>query len=150
MVERISARQSARSTVTVGCKLPNGLLLRLFNMVPTDVPVMGGGTKTVLQADPVGEPVKINGYAVPFGMRPRFGIISDIALTKGVPADFWHEWLKQNQKLDVVVKGLIFAHGDTDRVEDAAEERGPELKCGLEPLDPEHLPNKKIETADVA
>lgn len=148
-MERIAARQSSKSTVTVGCKTPNGVLLRLFKMVPTDVPVMGGGTKTVNQAEQLGEPVFVKGYAVPAGKRPRFNIIADMAITKGVPADFWHEWLKQNQELDLVKRGLIFAHGDTDRVEDAAEERGPELKCGLEPLDPDNLPNKRIETADV-
>lgn len=149
MVERVSARDSAKATVTVACKLPNGLLLRLFKMEDVDTPVMGGGVKTIKEAQPIGEPVKINGYAVPYGKRPRFSIISDMALTKDVPAAFWHEWLKQNQKLDVVVKGLIFAHGDTDRVEHAAAERGEELFCGLEPLDPENLPTKRIETADV-
>lgn len=35
------------ASVTVGCKLPHGLTMRVFDMVETQEPVMGGGFRAV-------------------------------------------------------------------------------------------------------
>lgn len=136
----------AGETVTVACKLPNGLLLRVFDMVPGFEPVLGGGTREIKVARQKGEPVKINGNAVPFGMPPAYTIIGGYALTPNVDAAFWAEWLKHNADSDVVKSGLIHAHATPDAVQKESRNR-EKVKSGLEPLDPEN-PMKGIKRAD--
>lgn len=97
-------------TVTVACKLPNGLLLRVFQMVDSNEPVMGGGWRDVKRAEPFGEQVHIKGYALPANMQGIGLHVGGYALTPNVDADFWELWLNQNRDADYVRNGLIFAH----------------------------------------
>ncbi len=122
-------------TVTVACKAPNGIFMRLFEMKPHVEPVLGGGTREVHQAVQVGPMVKINGYAAEAGKMPASGaeVIKGYALTPGVPADFFEEWLKQNQDHDLVLNGLIFAHAQPNSVK--AQIRENESRWdGLQPM----------------
>lgn len=148
------AQASGKSkTVTVGCKLPHGLQLRLFKMVEFVEPVLGGGTRTGKRAEMVGSVVKINGYAAPFGERPQNQVVGGLtgyALTFGVDREFFEEYLRQNRDSDVVKNGLLFAADGEQRARDIAKERRG-VKNGLEPLDPNNLPRVsrrlKVETA---
>lgn len=96
-------------TVTVACKIPNGLILRLFEMIDTNE-VTPTGYRSIKKAQPKGPQVTIAGYSREFMQAARAPIASGFALTRGVDADFWEEWLNQNQDSDCVRNGLIFAH----------------------------------------
>lgn len=119
-------------TVTVACKIPNGLILRLFEMVDT-TEVMPNGHRTIKKAQPKGSPVQIAGYSHEFMQAPRSALASGgYALTHGVDADFWEEWLNQNRDADYVRNGLIFAQEKTADVRaqakehrDVADNQGP-------------------------
>jgi hypothetical protein len=124
-------------TVTVACKVANGLLLRLFKMVEDAEPVLGGGTRKIKRAEQIGEAVKINGPgAALFGRNPAYPVVAGYALTPNVDAEFFTEWLKQNKDHDAVKANLIFAYDKPADVEACAKEHEAQ-RSGLEPIDPE-------------
>lgn len=142
------------STVTVACKLPSGIIMRLFKMEEMQEPAPGG-TRTIKKARQVGETFQIRGVAVPFGVIPSFRIVGGYALTPGVPRQFWEDWLEQNEELELVKNKLIFAHEQQDYVVDKAKDQAS-IRSGLEPIDPDNPPkisnNKfvKLERADAS
>ena len=69
------------STVTIGCKLPNGIWLKV-------------GEK---------KPVRINGWNNNVIQGAEHG------LTENVPADLWEAWLKEHAESKLVKGGFIFA-----------------------------------------
>ncbi len=126
----------SNDTVTVACKHPSGLSLRLFEMRPV-VEAIPGGTREVMMAHLVDHPpVKINGYAAEAGKMPTSGaeLAMGYALTAGVPAEFFDKWLKQNATHDLVVNGLIFAASSVGSVK--AQTRENEKRWdGLQPME---------------
>lgn len=139
--------QSA-STVTVGCRLPNGIILRTFEMVDT-AEVGPTQTRYVKQARFTGREHKINGNSFAQNKAPMFGQLDNhgYALTHNVPADLWNEWKEQNKDADILKFGHIFAHGEEKSVRAEANEKR-DVKTGLERLDTKKLP-RKIEKAEV-
>lgn len=137
------------ATVTVACKLPHGLMLRLFRMEEHDEPVMGGGTKTVKRAVAIGETLTILGVAAPFGKSPKAQIVGGYALTPGVDADFFKAWMDQNKDSAVVRNKLVMHHEKPDMVAKKAEELAA-IRSGLEPLTPDSDPRipRGVKTAD--
>lgn len=109
-------------TVTVACKLPNGLVLQVCTMVPGVEPVMGGGFREVMKSQRVGPQIRINGYARPAMTAPRAPMSQGFALTEGVDADIWEAWLDQHRDADYVRNGLIFAHATREDVKAQARE----------------------------
>ena len=120
----------AGETVTVGCKLPNGMHLDLY--IPTgekqrlgtgdDFPIYRVERVTVRGAyagKPQGTP------SLPVGAA---------GLTSGVPKDFWDKWVAANAKMPVVVNGLVFAHAEKASARAIVSERRSE-RTGLEGLD---------------
>lgn len=142
-------------TVTVACKLPNGLQMRLFDMKPTEELVMGGGVRTVHKAFLADhDPVEIKGAAAPFG-TPIL-LIGGYALTPNVDVQFYAEWLRQNSDSDLVRNRIIFAQDTRDRVEGQANDQA-EILSGLQPLqrsedggDLRDPNRKKVQTAELA
>lgn len=132
-VETMIDNVPSSGKITVACKMPKGIIMRIFTKGTMPIPVLGGGIQHVEQSIPTGEQVRLNGYAVPFGKRPKFEIIGDFGLTPGVDAKFFKTWLEQNKTSDLVTKGLVFYHQDTNQVRDMADER-QELQSGLEPI----------------
>ena len=126
-------------TVSVACKLPHGLQLRVFDMITTSEPVMGGGMRDVKTARQVGEPVIIKGNAHPQNEAPRAEISSGYAITHGVDKDFWDSWVAQNASHEAVRNGLIFAHEKGGNTTAEAREK-VEVRSNLERLDPTKLP----------
>ena len=126
-------------TVSVACKLPHGLQLRVFDMITTSEPVMGGGMRDVKTARQVGEPVIIKGNAHPQNEAPRAEISSGYAITHGVDKDFWDLWVTQNASHEAVRNGLIFAHEKVGNTAAEAREK-VEVRSNLERLDPTKLP----------
>jgi hypothetical protein len=135
-------------SVTVACKIPNGLELRVMEAHDFNEPVMGGGTRTVQLHRQIGAPVHIKGCAAPHGIP----IVTHggYALTTNVDADFWTKWLEQNASTDMVRNNLIYAMPREDSAAGKGREQS-EIRSGLERLDPAKLPKTGVEitTADL-
>jgi hypothetical protein len=128
-------------TVTVCCKLPNGLVLRTYTMEPWVDMLVGGVAKETKIARRTEEEYVLNGYAIKFddlrrGHVPEHGIVGGYGLTTGVPKDFWERWVKQNEKNPLVTNELVFAHGDELSARSKAKENSG-IRSGLEAIDPE-------------
>ncbi|MGF6604585.1 hypothetical protein P3T23_009341 [Paraburkholderia sp. GAS448] len=109
------ATQTARApdtgaTVTVACRLPQGLHLDIVKHGEVRKRVTLAGSNST-QA------------------------VAGFGITEHVPKDFFDRWLADHRELPAVKNGLIFAHEKKDSVEARATER-TDLKSGLEPLDP--------------
>lgn len=102
------ALPKAAKTVTVCCKYPSGILLRVFQNIDVPVPVPGGGIRSEKQAQQVGPAVKINGPGAPVNRSSPHEIAGGYAMTFGVDADFFERWLDQNRDSDLVKNRLIF------------------------------------------
>ena len=90
--------------ITVGCKLPNGLLAEV-------------GDKQI----------KFNG-------THSSAIIHGHGITDDVPKDFWEAWLAKHEGwFEPLKKGLIFAHGQERSIRAEAKEK-IDTKTGLEGL----------------
>ena len=118
--------------VTVACKLPHGMRLRLFKMVDSMENVAGNTMRTVQRAQQVGPDVVIKGVAVEFGKEKV--LTAGFMLTPGIDKEFFDEWLRQNSEHDAVKNHLIFAASTRDAVESQASEHRKQ-KSGQEPLD---------------
>ena len=123
------AAEGYEETVTVACKLPNGLILRVFDMRPQDEHVMGGGVRKSHVAVEREERVTLFGFSHPQNAAPRCRIANGYALTPNVPKDFFDEWMKQNAKSDLVKNHLIYAHEEEASAIDYAKEHA-ELRSG--------------------
>jgi len=139
-------------TVTVACRIPNGLMLQVFNMVDHDEPVFGGGVRVVKRAVQVGDRVKINGPARYVGRELPHDIKGGFGLTYGVDADLFARWMEQNKDAPYVINGLVFAQpsGKPGDMESQIRSHRKQTS-GMEPLDLNNLPaefQKKIATAD--
>jgi hypothetical protein len=137
-------------TVTVACKIPNGLVLQVYEFETISVPVMTGGVKDMKIAKALPWQHKINGPARKLGQDAPYQIIHGAALTHGVDADRFAQWMEQYKDADIVRNGLIFAQAKAgDTIAQANDHRNE--KSGFEPIDPKNLPpefQRKIATAD--
>jgi hypothetical protein len=134
-------------TVTVACKLPAGLTLRVFDMVDTFEPIVGGGMRTVKVAQERPERAIVKGWSHPQNMAPNVQLVEGFALTPNVDKDLWEAWKAQNEKSDVVKNGLIFAHEKPANTEAEAKDK-KSVRSGLERLDPNKLP-RGIQKSDL-
>lgn len=138
-------------TLTVGCKLPNGLKLQLYRTEEWQEPVMGGGHRKAIRAVPESDAVSLNGCARYVGKDAPHPIQNGAGLTFGVDADLFAEWMRRNKDTEIVRNGFVFAQ--TKAADAAAQAKDhASLRTGLEPLDPENLPAEfrgKVKTADV-
>src|SRR5579863_5162866 len=95
-------------TVTVACKMPNGMVLRVHDTIHREFPSLGGGTRT--ETIPIEKArVVVAGPVVPFGMAPKVPIQGGYALTHGVDADFWKAFAAQHKDAPYIREGLVFA-----------------------------------------
>jgi hypothetical protein len=139
-------------TVSVACKIPSGLMLRVFAPEKFDVPVMAGGVKTMTRWRPTAWSQKLNGPARKIGQDVDYQIVHGAGLTHGVDADQFAIWLDQNKDTEMVRLGLVFGQAKANDVIQQANEHRSE-KTGLEAVDPNNLPaefKRKIETAVAA
>jgi hypothetical protein len=142
-------RQAARF-VTVACKVPCGMRLQLQYPQTVRVPRGLGGVNDYVETtvNQFGGPAyNVFGPAVPAmggvpdGYQMPHKIEGDYALTRGVvPADFWEQWLAQNEKAPYVENHMIFAYRDDASAKADAREH-EKLMSGLEPLD-RHVDSK--------
>lgn len=99
-------------TVTVGCKLPNGLHMDL----------RGDGGELVKR-------ITLNG-------ANNSEVIGGYGITHNIDKDAFEEWKLRNADFPPLKKGLIFAYDKPATVASQAKEQA-ELKSGFEGMDPE-------------
>lgn len=139
----------SNATVAVASKLPMDFILRLYTWVTRNELVMGGGSREVRVAEAARGTkefiVQGNSWAQNKGAHQQ--IVGGYAITHGIPKAFWEQWLEQNKDADIVVNGMLFAHGETaSTIAEAKEKEGQ--KSGLERLDPNKLP-KGLQKSDM-
>ena len=105
-----SGKANGTSMLSVGCKLPNGLICELGKV-----------------GDEEYQSVRLNG-------ANSSNIVGGYGITP-VSAAFWDAWVKKHQRLAFVSKRLVFAMTDRDSARDFAQEHA-EVKSGFEALDP--------------
>jgi hypothetical protein len=137
----VNAPPKGRPTVTVACKLPNGLVLHVFEERPVLEQMFGGGTREVKQWFRSEESYTLAGSAMSFeeimSGDTRAMVVGGYALTPGIPTDFWEKWLEQNKHTRIVQKELVFGHKQEDSVRSFARSNAKE-RTGLEPVDPDN------------
>ena len=126
-------------TVTVACKIPNGMIL---HHQPE------GGAKLT---------IKLNGNRNPIHPKTgrelrKFEVAGEAAsgiggygLTPNVPKDLWDKIYAESKDTPPFANGLIFALGDTASARDCAKELSPDMHSGLDPIDPEKPLADKVE-----
>lgn len=114
--------QGGATTCVVGCKLPHGLKMELWDKKPA--------------TDGKGVPVarKIIGTYTAKGNNAK-RIIGGYGLTDGIPTSFMVEWLRQNAEHPAVTEGSIFMHSTGEGAMARAKE-GRTIVTGLEGIDP--------------
>lgn len=128
-------------TVTVACKLPNGLCMRLDTLVEVDEATQGGVIRSIKRAQDLGVEVIIKGNRAPFGQQvlgpdgEPIPIVRGYALTV-IDADFWDHWFEINKMTRLVTEGLVFAHSSQRDARAEAKEK-ENVVTGLEPMDPD-------------
>lgn len=137
-------------TVTVALKLPNGLRLRIYNMVEDNEPTQQG-YKKIARAEPIRDEsgdiieVVLRGWNddQQAGFRnSRIAIPAApgaFALTHGVDADFMKKWMEDNKDQEIVKKGLICV-SENERTIERHLLKKDKLMSGLEPVDPLNPP----------
>ena len=123
MTKMAKVENSSSNYVAVGCKLPSGLHLDLYNGIHR-VP---------------GQRVTLKGSA-------KSNIIGGYGITRNVPVEFWNKWVEQNKDNPVLVNRQIFAHTQVESVKAEGRDLRSEL-TGFEPLDPNN-PLKSIDEKD--
>jgi hypothetical protein len=126
--------EASNKTVCVACKVPNGIFLQIWDMVDDDVPVMGGGVKTIKRAQSAGPKIFVRGPAAPKGVRLP-NIFGGYALTPNVPLEFWERWKDQHADSMLVKNNMVFAHEKPRTAADWAKEHRSQ-KSNMEPLTP--------------
>lgn len=112
-------------TVSVGCKLPAGLILE-----------MGIGTDKYQKFAVIGS----NGPNAGHGRIAGSMLSNGYGITFGIPAAFMEAWLKKHANLDAVRNGIIFALPQKDAVD--MTKTFETQKTGFEPIIPAPTSNK--------
>lgn len=126
--------------ITVACKLPRGLWLRVYGFVETQESVMGGGTRLAKKAVQKGDRIHINGYLKPNAKVQQPSQEASYAVTQGVDEDFMKLWESQREEGDPLVKDKIIIWAHPDKIEGLIRENS-KRRSGFEALDPEKLPS---------
>jgi hypothetical protein len=127
----------------VACKLPHGVILRIFDFEEFDEPMRDGTTRRSTRARPIPDlQFTVRGTwlgSAGQAYNERNGAVAELlpggyALTMGCPKDIWDRWHEQNKASLLVQNKIIFAHATHSTVSgEAAKLRA--VQSGLEPLD---------------
>lgn len=139
MVARAVTREAEVSrdvqNVHVGCNLPNGLELQLYEMKDSRE-MTPQGPNSIKKAFKTGKPYTLKGAARRFGAEVEYTITSGYAVTI-IPKDFWEAWCEQNQDSALFENRGLIAGADLAEVQaKAAACKQDKIKSGLEPINP--------------
>jgi len=124
--------------VTIACKLPLGIVMQEFRMMPEREQTPMGVRETTV-ARPTGKACTINGNAAAPGKNrldpsgvPVHITQGGYALTPNVDADLWESWLSHHKDHPMVVNRMIFAAkgGDVNAISRENDAR----RSGMEPM----------------
>ena len=142
---KTKALPASARTVCVACKVPTGIALQLQKQELRIVDTPKGPEKVAFWVKQ-GKIYYAHGPAYPINPPPGYPraplIVGGYALTPGIPAEHWEQWLEQNKLADYVVPpdgaehGMVFAYATLDDTAAAAGEQ-EKLLSGLEPLSTE-------------
>lgn len=132
--------QSSGEKITVGCKIPTGFVMQLYEQIRVSTPILGGGLRDemVPRALP-GETIRLNGCRAPWGENPGHEIKHATGLTFNVPKDFWDEWYRQYEGSPLLENEVIFAQPDRKSLVDQARDE-KDRWTGLAPVVPDTDP----------
>ena len=136
------------ATICVASKLPFPLRLELQRSTAR-MERDSGGEHRVESFVKTGKFFIIDGCARPVNADSEKHLVGGFALTHGVDAEFWAEWVKQNQGCAPLDNGLIFAASKSGYVADKAKEMKG-LRSGFEPVDPKNLPKEFVSVTEAA
>lgn len=137
---RIGQKNNGTETVSVLCKLPQGMQLQLYERHENVVEVTQGGTQKVTKFLPYDNPVIINGCGREQNAAPRHRTVGGYAVTEGVSKDFWEKWMAQTGRyLPAVKNNLIIALPNITRAVEVAKDHR-KVRSGLERVDPRNIP----------
>ena len=130
------------TTVYVACKLPHGLILRIFKQTTVEKPVVGDATRVrdESRAQIMASPIKIKGYCVPNGKVQLPSMPASYAVTPNVDEEFIRTWFEQNKDTPLVTGKFVMFHAKEDSLRSMIREN-EKRRNGFEPLNPEKLPN---------
>lgn len=139
VVVRDDGYQTGTDTVTMGCKVPNGVVLRLFDLVDVQLS-MNGIVLTEKQAQQREGEYVLNGFSIDLGkmaggIPPEHQIIGGFGLTSGIPRDFADEWFAQNAQSALVRNKIVFMERNENEARAHARDYAS-LQSGLQPVDP--------------
>ncbi len=135
-----SERTNATKLIWVGCKLPQGMVLELFEEPAEDVRramELGLSNPRVFMPPVLKASVTLKGansLANDYSMRGLAQPNFPYAVTP-VPEDFWNEWFAKHKNLTAVKRGFIFVAPNERAAKSESKERADE-KTGIEPLNP--------------
>lgn len=104
------SNENSTKVVTIGCKLPHGLIISARDNSGEVVSVTLKGANAAR-------------------------IVGGYGITEGVSSDLWNAWLKKNAKFPAVLNGSVFIHNDLKSAEQIAKERR-DVPSGFEAIDP--------------
>ena len=143
-------RRNSTTFVYVGCKLPHGLILQLFDREPPPAHLSNGlPNPESINWRPTGPRIELKGansIRDDYSLRNVMRVQYPFAVTP-VPKDFWDKWYERNKDLAFIRNGQVFAL-DRER-EVIAEGKVRESETtGLEALRPDiendpRMPNKR-------
>lgn len=141
-----STRESSGDLVSVACKVPMGLILRVYRKQMMPHKTTDGAIRDVPEFHQFGKEYMVYGPSHPQNMGPHCAIIGDYAITPGIPKEVWDLWSAQHRDDMMVINRMIFAYS-SNKIAGAAKEHA-ELKSGLERLDSKQLPKALMPDRD--
>ena len=139
-------REASGDTVSVACKVPMGMILRVHKRVMMPHKTTEGMIRDVPEYHQVGKEYMVYGPSHPQNAGPHCTIIGDYAITPGIPREHWELWSQQHRGDMMVINRMIFAYS-SNKIAGAAKEHA-ELKSGLERLDSSRLPKNLVPSRD--
>lgn len=126
--------EKGTATVTVACKLPMGFELKVHKWVDGSEMTLHG-PKPIKVAHPVGRTYTVRGPAHEVNKVAKAQVVGGYALTHGIPADFWDQWMRENEETHFVKNRIVFAASRGSMVAGQAKEQ-KEIRSNMEPLNP--------------
>jgi hypothetical protein len=121
--EAPSEVKTSGRTYFVACRHLGGLIIQSYAPMKEMEPVIGGGQREVTRYRTTGAQFKLNGPLRALKeMNPHAIGMTGYAMTEGVPADLWEEWMRHNAESALVKNHMVFGHERRDAVEGWARE----------------------------
>lgn len=139
-------REASGDTMSVACKVPMGMILRVHKKVMMPHKTTEGLIRDVPEYHQFGKEYMVYGPSHPQNAGPHCTIIGDYAITHGIPTEVWNLWQQQHRGDMMVINRMIFAYS-SNKIAGAAKEHA-ELKSGLERLDSSRLPKNLVPSRD--